>query len=208
MAYFPNQPPAYVNRFLLLSPLCKEENTEKAIPTRYGIKVEENKPERAKLWRVSLTASPTAGHGNLGSKYIYELYYEKEAISKPLYDWLLKNNYADANLIAKWKKQGYEKVGFVRFSYLPRPPFGSSLFFVFRAKPLPLSHAPHPVLEDLVRTKLTLSSIAGIVMLPALHPNQRNEFQRDLHMSSAKGAAEGRPDDRVRGVWVSGVFVE
>ncbi|EAS30889.3 cell cycle control protein cwf14 [Coccidioides immitis RS] len=44
------------------------------------------------------------------SRYIYDLYYEKEAISKQLYDWLLKNNYADANLIAKWKKQGYEKL--------------------------------------------------------------------------------------------------
>lgn len=48
----------------------------------------------------------------LGSRYIYDLYYEKEAISKQLYDWLLKNNYADANLIAKWKKQGYEKVSY------------------------------------------------------------------------------------------------
>lgn len=46
----------------------------------------------------------------IGSRYIYDLYYEKEAISKKLYDWLLKNGYADANLIAKWKKQGYEKV--------------------------------------------------------------------------------------------------
>lgn len=45
-----------------------------------------------------------------GSRYIYDLYYEKEAISRKLYDWLLKNNYADANLLAKWKKQGYEKV--------------------------------------------------------------------------------------------------
>lgn len=44
------------------------------------------------------------------SRYIYDLYYEREAISKPLYDWLLKNGYADANLIAKWKKQGYEKL--------------------------------------------------------------------------------------------------
>ncbi|RCI09986.1 hypothetical protein L249_8490 [Ophiocordyceps polyrhachis-furcata BCC 54312] len=43
------------------------------------------------------------------SRYIYDLYYEKEAISKELYDWLLKNGYADAMLIAKWKKQGYEK---------------------------------------------------------------------------------------------------
>ena len=45
-----------------------------------------------------------------GSKYIYDLYYDKEAISKQLYEWLLRNNYADGNLIAKWKKQGYEKV--------------------------------------------------------------------------------------------------
>ncbi|TKA63645.1 hypothetical protein B0A49_08110 [Cryomyces minteri] len=45
-----------------------------------------------------------------GSRYVYDLYYEKEAISKQLYDWLLKNGYADASLIAKWKKQGYEKL--------------------------------------------------------------------------------------------------
>jgi bud site selection protein 31 len=44
------------------------------------------------------------------SRYIYELYYEKEAISKELYEWLLKNGYADPMLIAKWKKTGYEKV--------------------------------------------------------------------------------------------------
>lgn len=48
------------------------------------------------------------------SRYIYELYYEKEAISKKLYEWLLKNNYGDANLIAKWKKQGYEHLCCVR----------------------------------------------------------------------------------------------
>jgi G10 protein len=48
-----------------------------------------------------------------GSRYIYDLYYEKEAISKKLYDWLLKNSYGDANLIAKWKKSGYEKVRFL-----------------------------------------------------------------------------------------------
>jgi len=44
------------------------------------------------------------------SRYIYDLYYDKEAISKQLYEWLLKNGYADASLIAKWKKQGYEKL--------------------------------------------------------------------------------------------------
>ncbi|CBY00810.1 similar to cell cycle control protein Cwf14/Bud31 [Plenodomus lingam JN3] len=50
------------------------------------------------------------------SRYIYDLYYEKEAISKQLYDYLLKNGYADAMLIAKWKKQGYEKVSGVTSS--------------------------------------------------------------------------------------------
>lgn len=44
------------------------------------------------------------------SRYIYEMFYEKEAISRELYEWLLKNGHADAKLIAKWKKQGYEKV--------------------------------------------------------------------------------------------------
>ena len=38
------------------------------------------------------------------SRYIYEMYYKKKAISKACYDFCLKNGYADANLIAKWKK--------------------------------------------------------------------------------------------------------
>ncbi|KAG2185951.1 hypothetical protein INT43_002389 [Umbelopsis isabellina] len=38
------------------------------------------------------------------SRYVYDLYYKRKAISRELYDYLLKNSYADANLIAKWKK--------------------------------------------------------------------------------------------------------
>jgi bud site selection protein 31 len=38
------------------------------------------------------------------SRYVYDLYYKRKAISRELYDYLLKHNYADANLIAKWKK--------------------------------------------------------------------------------------------------------
>nr|ODN89000.1 bud site selection protein 31 [Cryptococcus depauperatus CBS 7841] len=48
------------------------------------------------------------------SWYIYGLYYKRELISRELYDWLLKQGYADANLIAKWKKNGYEKLCCVR----------------------------------------------------------------------------------------------
>lgn len=51
------------------------------------------------------------------SRYIYDLYYTKEAISKQLYDYLLKNGYADPMLIAKWKKQGYEKVSCLNYWY-------------------------------------------------------------------------------------------
>ncbi|SPO46352.1 probable G10 protein [Moesziomyces antarcticus] len=48
------------------------------------------------------------------SRYIYDLFYKREAISRELYDWLLKYQYADANLIAKWKRTGYEKLCCVR----------------------------------------------------------------------------------------------
>lgn len=47
---------------------------------------------------------------HLKSRYIYELYYKKKVISKELYDYCLKNRYADGLLIAKWKKQGYENL--------------------------------------------------------------------------------------------------
>jgi bud site selection protein 31 len=44
------------------------------------------------------------------SRYIYELYYKKKEISKDLYEYCLKEKWADAMLIAKWKKTGYEKL--------------------------------------------------------------------------------------------------
>lgn len=40
---------------------------------------------------------------------MWELY-RQEKISKQLYEWLCKNGYADAMLIAKWKKDSYAKV--------------------------------------------------------------------------------------------------
>ncbi|UKZ80730.1 hypothetical protein TrVFT333_008494 [Trichoderma virens FT-333] len=63
------------------------------------------------------------------SRYVYDLYYEKEAISKQLYEWLLKNGYADAMLIAKWKKQGYEKA-----SCYPRAPYLSVAYAAFKQR--------------------------------------------------------------------------
>ncbi|VDM40910.1 unnamed protein product [Toxocara canis] len=44
------------------------------------------------------------------SRYIYDLYYKREVISKELYQFCLDTKLADAKLIAKWKKQGYENL--------------------------------------------------------------------------------------------------
>jgi bud site selection protein 31 len=38
------------------------------------------------------------------SRYIYDMFYKRKAITKELYDYCLKQKYADGNLIAKWKK--------------------------------------------------------------------------------------------------------
>lgn len=44
------------------------------------------------------------------SRYVYSMYHQRHLIEKPLYDWLLKQKYVNQPLIAKWKKQGYEKL--------------------------------------------------------------------------------------------------
>ena len=38
------------------------------------------------------------------SRYVYDIYYKRHAISKELYEFLLEQGYADGQLIAKWKK--------------------------------------------------------------------------------------------------------
>eukprot|EP01123_Difflugia_compressa_P015285 TRINITY_DN8497_c0_g1_i1.p1 TRINITY_DN8497_c0_g1~~TRINITY_DN8497_c0_g1_i1.p1 ORF type:complete len:165 (-),score=30.44 TRINITY_DN8497_c0_g1_i1:191-685(-) len=44
------------------------------------------------------------------NRYIYDLYYKNKQISKKLFDWLVDEKIADGNLIAKWRKPGYEKL--------------------------------------------------------------------------------------------------
>ena len=38
------------------------------------------------------------------------MYYVHKRISKEVYDFCIKNKIVDANLIAKWKKPGYERL--------------------------------------------------------------------------------------------------
>ncbi|XP_065779898.1 protein BUD31 homolog isoform X1 [Muntiacus reevesi] len=40
------------------------------------------------------------------TRYIFDLFYKRKAISRELYEYCIKEGYADKNLIAKWKKQG------------------------------------------------------------------------------------------------------
>lgn len=61
--------------------------------------------KRKSPWRIHMFPHSRA----TGSRYIWDLYND-EKISRALYDWCLKNGKADANLIAKWKKQGYENL--------------------------------------------------------------------------------------------------
>ncbi|KNC50283.1 G10 protein [Thecamonas trahens ATCC 50062] len=44
------------------------------------------------------------------TRYVYNLFYVRKVISRELYQWLVDEGYADALLMAKWKKAGYEKL--------------------------------------------------------------------------------------------------
>ena len=44
------------------------------------------------------------------SRYLFEMFYKKKEISRELYEYCLKEKYADPVLIAKWKKPGFEKL--------------------------------------------------------------------------------------------------
>lgn len=44
------------------------------------------------------------------SRYIFNEYYKEKSISPALYRWLLRERMANAELIAFWKKPGYERL--------------------------------------------------------------------------------------------------
>ena len=42
------------------------------------------------------------------NRYIYDLYYKQQRISRELYEFLVREKVVDASLISKWRKPGYE----------------------------------------------------------------------------------------------------
>jgi len=66
----------------------------------------ENEPHEGKRRNQSLWSVIRLDHQR--SRYIFEKFYKKKEISKDLYDYLVKEQWANAALIAKWKKSGYD----------------------------------------------------------------------------------------------------
>ena len=60
----------------------------------------ENESHEGKRKAESLWPIMRISHAR--SRYVYELYYKREAISRELYDWLLKEGYADAKYVSKF----------------------------------------------------------------------------------------------------------
>ncbi|CAK9159562.1 unnamed protein product [Ilex paraguariensis] len=68
----------------------------------------ENDPHDGK--RKCETLWPIFKIAHQKSRYVFELYHRRKEISKELYEFCLDQGYADPNLIAKWKKPGYERL--------------------------------------------------------------------------------------------------
>jgi bud site selection protein 31 len=60
------------------------------------------------------------------SRYIYDLFWKRKAITRELYEYCLKEKIADANLIAKWKKNGYENLCCLRCIQVRDTNFGTN----------------------------------------------------------------------------------
>jgi bud site selection protein 31 len=44
------------------------------------------------------------------SRYVFDMFYQRKLISREVYDYCIKEGYADAALIAKWRKDGYDRL--------------------------------------------------------------------------------------------------
>ncbi|CAI9263350.1 unnamed protein product [Lactuca saligna] len=68
----------------------------------------ENDPHDGK--RKCETLWPIFKIAHQKSRYVFDLYHRRKEISPELYEFCLDQGYADRNIIAKWKKAGYERL--------------------------------------------------------------------------------------------------
>lgn len=76
--------------------------------TKLRSKLKEAQKQSIKAETKTSSLWPILKLNNQISRYVYSMYYDKKIISKELYDYLLQQKEVNAELIAKWKKQGYE----------------------------------------------------------------------------------------------------
>lgn len=86
----------------LLSKHEDRHNSNEPLDLIIFITLVENETHEGK--RIVETTWPVFRIHHQRSRYIYDLYYKRKLISRDLYNYLIKNKYADENLIAKWKK--------------------------------------------------------------------------------------------------------
>jgi hypothetical protein len=91
---------------------------------------------------------------------------------------LLKNGYADGGLIAKWKREGYEKVCSLALRCSLTARFLCLSVIKFR------------------------TDIWRLVVLSTMYSDQGDELQLYLHLSSAESAAQGGSECGVCQLWM------
>ena len=62
--------------------------------------------EGKRKWRGELADPPHLHYER--NRYIYDLYYRQEKLSRQLYEFLVREKVVDGALISKWRKPGYE----------------------------------------------------------------------------------------------------
>ena len=70
-----------------------DHRTDMMVITTAETESHEGKRKTESLWPIMRIT-------HTRSRYIYDLYYKREAISKELYDWLIKQEYADAKSVS------------------------------------------------------------------------------------------------------------
>ena len=68
----------------------------------------ENEPHEGK--RKNESRWPIIRLNHERSRFVYNLYFREKKISRELFDYLLKEQWADGALIAKWKKSGFDNL--------------------------------------------------------------------------------------------------
>jgi len=90
----------YPNGWELIEPTLRDLET----------KMREAEQETHEGKRKCETLWPIFRAAHQKSRYVFDLYYRRKEISKELYEFCLDQGYADRNLIAKWRKSGYERL--------------------------------------------------------------------------------------------------